>query len=146
MPRRTNRRQLLHWSVWGLAAAGCGTIMYPERRGQPSGRLDTRVVALDAIGLIFFFVPGVVAFAVDFATGSIYLPSESYGQAGKIGVDQLAEVECPPDELTTERIEAVTSEYAGRPVRLAEARRQPLASLAEFPRLYKLWHGESATG
>jgi len=32
------------------------------------------VVALDAIGLLFFFVPGVIAFAVDFVTGAIYLP------------------------------------------------------------------------
>ena len=27
--------------------ASCGTILYPERRGQPAGRLDIGVVALD---------------------------------------------------------------------------------------------------
>jgi hypothetical protein len=53
---------------------GCGTILYPERRGQSAGRLDAGVVILDAVGLLLFFVPGVVAFAVDFATGAIYLP------------------------------------------------------------------------
>ena len=29
---------------------------------------------LDAVGLLFFFVPGVIAFAVDFSNGTIYLP------------------------------------------------------------------------
>lgn len=52
----------------------CGTLLYPERKGQAGGRLDIGVVALDAIGLLFFFVPGVAAFAVDFITGAIYLP------------------------------------------------------------------------
>lgn len=67
------------WSVALLACAflgatACGTILYPERRNQPAGRIDSDVIILDAIGLIFFFVPGVIAFAVDFATGAIYLP------------------------------------------------------------------------
>jgi hypothetical protein len=40
--------------------------------------LDWSVVALDALGLILFFVPGVIAFVVDFATGAIYLPPSHY--------------------------------------------------------------------
>jgi hypothetical protein len=56
------------------ALLGCGTILYPERRGQQAGQLDAGIVVLDALGLLVFFVPGVVAFAVDFATGAIYLP------------------------------------------------------------------------
>jgi hypothetical protein len=67
---------------WGIAllacvfftVTACGTILYPERRNQQAGRIDSDIVILDAIGLIFFFVPGVIAFAVDFATGAIYLP------------------------------------------------------------------------
>jgi hypothetical protein len=50
----------------------CGTLLYPERRGQTNGQIDIGVAALDAIGLLFFFVPGVVAFGVDFITGAIY--------------------------------------------------------------------------
>lgn len=61
---------------------GCGTILYPERRNQAAGRLDPAVVVLDGIGLLFFFVPGVIAFAVDFATGAIYLPS---GRSRRVG-------------------------------------------------------------
>lgn len=60
--------------VFVLNLAGCGTILYPERKGQVSGQLDPSVVLLDALGLLFFFVPGVVAFAVDFTNGTIYLP------------------------------------------------------------------------
>src|SRR5580698_7330540 len=54
---------------------GCGTLLYPERRGQVAGRLDAGVVILDAVGLLFFIIPGVIAFAVDFSNGSIYLPA-----------------------------------------------------------------------
>src|SRR5262245_1704793 len=36
--------------------ASCGTVLYPERRGQPAGRLDVGVVALDGIGLLLFLV------------------------------------------------------------------------------------------
>jgi hypothetical protein len=59
---------------------GCGTILYPERRGQQIPtidrleKVDPLVVVLDGILLFAFLVPGVVAFAVDFSTGAIYLP------------------------------------------------------------------------
>ncbi|MGB3384804.1 MAG: hypothetical protein WBA64_09005 [Marinomonas sp.] len=54
--------------------SACGTLLYPERRGQTTGTIDVGVALLDAVGLLFFFVPGVVAFGVDFVTGGIYLP------------------------------------------------------------------------
>ena len=38
------------------------------------GKIDPNAVVLDGIGLLFFVVPGLVAFAIDFATGAIYLP------------------------------------------------------------------------
>ena len=52
----------------------CGTIMFPERKGQRAGRLDPSIVILDAVGLLFFIIPGFIAFAVDFDNGCIYLP------------------------------------------------------------------------
>jgi len=59
-----------------LAATGCGTLMHPERRGQRhSNQIDWKVVALNGLGLLLFFIPGVIAFAVDFYTGAIYLPA-----------------------------------------------------------------------
>lgn len=57
-----------------LQASACGTLMYPERRGQKSGQIDVKVAVLDGIGLIFFIIPGVIAYIVDFSTGAIYLP------------------------------------------------------------------------
>jgi hypothetical protein len=70
-----------------LQLASCGTIMYPERRGQkdngPVGmRLDIGVVLLDGIGLLFFIIPGVIAYAVDFSNGTIYLPGTKGTKAG----------------------------------------------------------------
>jgi hypothetical protein len=65
-----------------LWTTSCGTIIYPERRGQSAGKVDVGVAVLDGIGLLVFFVPGVIAFAVDFATGAIYLPASSSAQLG----------------------------------------------------------------
>jgi hypothetical protein len=79
MPYSFSRRQFVHWSllsILGGGSAGCGTVLHPERRGQEAGPLDWSIVALDAVGLLFFFIPGVIAFAVDFNNGTIYLPAE----------------------------------------------------------------------
>src|SRR5688572_4142682 len=76
----TRRRFLANGAFGALSlATGCGTLLHPERRGQPAGALDWKIVALDGLGLLLFFVPGVIAFAVDFATGAIYLPPCQYG-------------------------------------------------------------------
>ena len=59
----------------GSLLTSCGTIIYPDRANQKHrGQLDPAVVILDAVGLIFFLIPGIVAFAVDFGTGAIYFP------------------------------------------------------------------------
>ena len=58
--------------------AACGTVFYPERRGQISGQIDSGVAILNGIGLLFYLV---IAFAVDFATGAIYLPDSRYSVA-----------------------------------------------------------------
>ena len=54
--------------------AACGTILYPERNGQKAGQIDPAIAILDGVGLLFFIIPGVIAFAVDFSNHSIYLP------------------------------------------------------------------------
>lgn len=56
--------------------SGCGTLFYPERVGQRhSNEVDIKIAVADGIGLLFFIVPGIIAFAVDYNNGSIYLPS-----------------------------------------------------------------------
>ncbi|NLJ12292.1 MAG: polyribonucleotide nucleotidyltransferase [Gammaproteobacteria bacterium] len=83
--------------------AGCGTIIYPERRGQTGGKIDPAVVIMDGIGLLFWVIPGLVAFAIDFATGAIYTSSGRYSVApealkpaidenGRIDTVQLQEI------------------------------------------------------
>lgn len=57
-----------------LVLASCGSLLYPERKGQTQGRIDPAVAILNAAGLLLFIIPGLVAFAVDFHTGAIYLP------------------------------------------------------------------------
>ena len=52
----------------------CGYLLYPERYGKKGERIDPLVVALDALGLLFFIIPGVIAFAADINTGAIYIP------------------------------------------------------------------------
>lgn len=71
-----------------IQTAACGTILHPERRGQRGGRLDVGVVLLDAIGLLFFVIPGVIAFAVDFSNGTIYLPGGGRGILSEVKFDK----------------------------------------------------------
>ena len=98
----------------GIAAAllitqvtACGTLLYPERRGQTNGQIDVGVAALDAIGLLFFFVPGVVAFGVDFITGAIYLPG---GGMASLTEDELNSIKSGPDSIDVEKFKTVMAQ------------------------------------
>ncbi|QUX96302.1 polyribonucleotide nucleotidyltransferase [Marinomonas sp. CT5] len=98
----------------GIAAAllitqitACGTLLYPERRGQTNGQIDVGVAALDAIGLLFFFVPGVVAFGVDFVTGAIYLPG---GGMASLTEDELNSIKNGPDSIDVEKFKTVMAQ------------------------------------
>jgi hypothetical protein len=70
---------------------GCGTILYPEREGQKSGQIDAGVAILDGMGVLFFIVPGVIAFAVDFYNGTIYLPGTSEGRSTEQNIQETAQ-------------------------------------------------------
>jgi hypothetical protein len=61
--------------------AACGTLFYPDRRGQIEGKIDPAVAAMNAIGILFYVLPGLIAFAIDFTTGAIYLPDGKYALA-----------------------------------------------------------------
>lgn len=74
MRRRLSAVFLAVLCLLPLPCAGCGTLFYPERRGQDSGDIDPTVAILDGVGLLFFVVPGLVAYVIDFSTGAIYLP------------------------------------------------------------------------
>ena len=75
----TNRRIMITGLAAGTASllSSCGTIIYPDRVNQEErGDLDPMMLGLDAVGLFFFLIPGVIAFAVDFSTGAIYFPED----------------------------------------------------------------------
>lgn len=58
-------------------SSSCGLLLHPERQGQTSGKLDPVVIGLNMVGLVFYVIPGLVAFAVDYSSGTIYLPNSS---------------------------------------------------------------------
>lgn len=90
----------------------CGYFLYPERRGQQGGRIDPVVALLDAALLLLFIVPGVVAFAVDITTGTIYLPD---GNTGELTVARLDRA----GRLDTASLERILSGHLGKPVTLS---------------------------
>jgi len=107
-----------------------------EPHERPHGDVDLKVVALDTLGLLLFFIPGVIAFAVDFTTGAIYLPPEQKfgGKASPAQDQQLVTVQVPQKELTNERIEQVASRHTGHDVHLVAGEYQtaPLTKLEDF--------------
>ena len=116
-----------------MILTGCGTVLHPERRGQPAGALDWKVVALDALGLVLFFIPGVIAFAVDFHTGAIYLPPCEAGLSSSNN-PPLVERHVPCEDISREQIEGVVSGHIGQPIDLAmnNCSSQPLNSIDDF--------------
>jgi len=116
-----------------MILTGCGTVLHPERRGQPSGALDWKIVALDALGLVLFFIPGVIAFAVDFHTGAIYLPPCETGFSASNNLP-LVERHIPREDISREQIEGVVGSHVGQPIDLAVSNcsSQPLNSIDDF--------------
>ena len=98
-----------------LQASACGTLMYPERRGQRSGEIDVKVAIFDGIGLIFFIIPGVVAYIVDFGTGAIYLPS---GSRNRLKLEGASPVVVKVDPILLQNpgvVREIVSEEMGLP-------------------------------
>ncbi len=101
-----------------LQLTACGFILYPERRGQTTGQIDVGVAILDGIGLLFFIVPGVVAFAVDFTNGTIFLPSGN-SSSPKVPEDQaMLTVRVPSDQMNKDGIESTVQNVIGHTVSL----------------------------
>ena len=90
--------------------SACGTLFYPERRGQIDGRIDPAIVAFDAIGLLFYIIPGLIAFGVDFATGAIYLPDAKYSVAPEVLKDAVG----ADGKVDTRKLKAILEREIGR--------------------------------
>lgn len=97
---------------------GCGTILYPQRRGQQAGKIDAGVAVMDGIGLLLFIIPGVIAFAVDFSTGAIYLPGTS---RSSLDLDKSKVIKFDSKNWTNESLEKIVKRETGIDVKLNQS-------------------------
>ncbi len=98
-----------------IQLAGCGTLMYPERRGQKGGRIDAGVAVMDGLCLLLFIIPGIIAYAVDFSNGTIYLPGTF---RSSLETKDIKQVKFDPQNYTNETIENIIKEETGYTVKL----------------------------
>jgi hypothetical protein len=107
----TNMLRVFVCAVFTMQLMGCGTLMYPERRGQRGGSIDAGVAILDGIGLLFGIIPGVIAFAVDFSNGTIYLPQRT--KIGSLDLKDIKEVKFDPKHTSLASIERIIKDKTG---------------------------------
>ena len=91
----------------------CGTLFYPDRRGQIEGRIDPAIAVLNAVGLLFYVIPG-----IDFATGAIYLPDNQYSMAP----EKLQEAIGADGQIDQARLKAIIEAETGRSLPLDDPR------------------------
>jgi len=115
-----------HRVIGGILAAAlltqlsaCGTLFYPERRGQIEGRIDPLVAGLNAIGILFYVLPGLIAFGVDFATGAIYLPD---GQTAQVDPLDLKHVVDADGNVDPHKLKALIEVQTGHSLPLDDPR------------------------
>lgn len=88
----------------------CGTLLYPERRGQIEGRIDPAIAGLNAIGILFFVLPGLIAFGIDFATGAIYLPG---GLTSHVDPHKLQNLVDADGQVDRAKLKALIEQHTG---------------------------------
>ena len=97
----------------------CGSIFFPDRRGQIDGKIDPMIVVLDAVGLLFYVIPGLIAFGVDFATGAIYFPP---GKTAHIAPEKLHEAIGEDGKVDNTKLQAILESELGRSFPLNDPR------------------------
>nr|WP_314526850.1 polyribonucleotide nucleotidyltransferase [uncultured Pseudomonas sp.] len=97
----------------------CGSIFYPDRRGQIDGKIDPAIAVLDAVGLLFYIVPGLIAFAVDFATGAIYFEP---GKTAQVAPEKLQEAVGPDGKVDNRKLQTILEIELGRSFPLDDPR------------------------
>lgn len=102
--------------------SACGTILHPERKGQRSGNIDAGVAVLDGIGLLFFVIPGVIAYAVDFTNGTIYLPGGKRSSLETDGnTDDILALHVGKENLSENAIQHIIQAQTGKAVNTTNA-------------------------
>ena len=97
----------------------CGTLFYPDRRGQIDGKIDPVVAAMDAIGILFYVIPGLIAFGIDFATGAIYYPG---GRTAQVAPEKLREAVSPDGKVDNLKLQAILESELGQRLPLNDPR------------------------
>lgn len=95
-----------------LQLTGCGFILHPERKGHMGGEVDPTIAILDGIGLLLFLIPGIVAFAVDFSTGTIYLPHGRHSSLSPAEMDSIKH----NGKVDVKKLNALLSDKLGQQV------------------------------
>jgi hypothetical protein len=141
---QNSRRQ---W-VQGVCAMGlvpllssCGSLIYPDRIQQKErGKMDPAVVILDGLGLFFFILPGIIAFAVDFSTEAIYYPADNgLNEPEETIFDVWKNKATTSSSFDQPTIERFLGERVGRPVSLdrEEVWVEELSHINQLPELYR---------
>ncbi|OLF52147.1 polyribonucleotide nucleotidyltransferase [Pseudomonas chlororaphis] len=97
----------------------CGSIFFPDRRGQIDGKIDPLVAVLDAVGLLFYVIPGLIAFGVDFATGAIYLEP---GKTAQVDPQKLQHAIGADGQVDKRKLQAILESELGRSFPLDDPR------------------------
>jgi hypothetical protein len=95
--------------------------LHPERKGQRDGKVDPGIAVLDGLGLLLFIIPGVIAFAVDFSNGTIYLPP---GSRSSLDAKDLRRVSFDPNHSAPADLESILEAETGRTIKLDPTRLQ----------------------
>lgn len=99
--------------------SACGSIFYPDRRGQIDGKVDPAIVVLDALGLLFYVIPGVIALGVDFATGAIYYAP---GEQAYVDPQTLKPAVNADGSVDTQKLQVILEDELGRKFPLDDPR------------------------
>lgn len=97
----------------------CGTLFFPDRRGQIEGRIDPVIAALDAVGILFYVIPGLIAFGIDFATGAIYLPGGTSAQVDPQALQNLVDAD---GQIDNAKLKALIEQSTGHSLPLDDPR------------------------
>jgi len=97
----------------------CGTLFFPDRRGQIEGRIDPVVAGLNAIGILFYVIPGLIAFGIDFASGAIYLPG---GMTSQVDPQDLQNVVDADGKIDAAKLKALIEVQTGHSLPLDDPR------------------------
>lgn len=114
-----------------MQTASCGYFIYPERRGQTGGKIDTQIAILDGLGLLLFIIPGLIAYAVDFSSGAIYLPGGEKSSSITPDNENVVVVQTDKDKLNFQTINEIVKERTGYTVDTASTQVYELDSVDE---------------